>query len=70
MQGGPSPADLLAMTRAGRSADRHAVAATVCALAGYFTQRSLEPPPPGIPAVRAFQAAQGEITRHWLADLI
>jgi hypothetical protein len=41
-----------------------------CALAGYFTQRSLEPPPPGIPTVRAFQAAQGEITRRWLADLI
>jgi aminoglycoside phosphotransferase (APT) family kinase protein len=70
MQGGPEPAELAAVTRAGRSADRHAMTAMVCALAGYFTERSLRPPPPGIPTVRAFQAAQGEIARRWLADLL
>ncbi len=70
MQGGPEPAELMAMTLAGRSADRHALTAMVCALAGYFTQRSLTPPPAGIPTVRAFQAAQGEIARRWLADLL
>jgi hypothetical protein len=70
MQGGPQPAELTAMTRAGRSADRHAMTAVVCALAGYFTQRSLTPPPAGIPTVREFQAAQGQITRRWLTELL
>ena len=70
MQGGPPPAELLASTRAGRAASREALASTVCALAGYFTWGSLQPPPPGIPTVRAFQAAQGAIARQWLADLL
>ena len=69
MQGGPPPGELLAMTRAGRAANLEAVAAVVCAMAGYLTERSLQPPPPGIPTVRAFQGAQGEIARRWLADL-
>jgi aminoglycoside phosphotransferase (APT) family kinase protein len=34
MQGGPQPADLLARSRAGRSASRANLTATVCALAG------------------------------------
>jgi len=70
MQGGPEPAELLARSRAGRDASPEAVKALVCALAGYFTQRSLEPPPPGLPTVRRFQAAQGEIARRWLAALL
>jgi len=70
MQGGPGPATLLARSRAGRDASREALAAIVCALAGYFTERSLQPPPPGLPTVRRFQAAQGEVTRRWLATLL
>ena len=70
MQGGPAPDELLAMTRSGRAASRETVAAAVCAMAGYFTERALRPPPPGLPTVRAFQAAQGEIARRWLADLL
>ncbi len=70
MQGGPPPAELLAMTRAGRTVSRDALASAVCAVAGYFTCRSLQPPPPGIPTVRAFQAAQGAIAREWLATLL
>jgi aminoglycoside phosphotransferase (APT) family kinase protein len=70
MQGGPQPADLLTRSRAGRSASRAALTATVCALAGYFTERSLRPAPPGLPTVRAFQSAQGEVTRRWLAQLL
>ncbi|MGI9005904.1 MAG: phosphotransferase family protein [Streptosporangiaceae bacterium] len=70
MQGGPEPAELMTMTAAGRAANREAIAATVCALAGYFTERSLQPPPPGIPTVREFQAAQGVIARRWLATLL
>lgn len=70
MQGGPPPHELVTMTRAGRAADRGALTAMVCVVAGYFTERSLRPPPPGIPTVRAFQAAQGEIARQWLAELL
>jgi aminoglycoside phosphotransferase (APT) family kinase protein len=70
MQGGPEPAALLARSRAGRAATRDALAAVVCALAGYFTERSLRPAPPGLPTVRRFQAAQGEVARRWLATLL
>jgi aminoglycoside phosphotransferase (APT) family kinase protein len=70
MQGGPEPAALVARSRAGRDASPDAVTAVVCALAGYFTERSLAPPPPGLPTVRRFQAAQAEVTRRWLATLL
>jgi Ser/Thr protein kinase RdoA (MazF antagonist) len=70
MQGGPGPAELLTRSRAGRRVSREALAPVVCALAGYFTERALAPPPPGIPTVRRFQAAQGEVTRRWLATLL
>jgi aminoglycoside phosphotransferase (APT) family kinase protein len=70
MQGGPEPADLLARSRTVRAVRPEALAAVVCALAGYFTERSLRPAPPGLPTVRRFQAAQGEIARRWLATLL
>jgi hypothetical protein len=70
MQGGPRPADLLAMSKAARDVDEQALAALVCALAGYFTERSLRPPPPGLPKARAFQAAQGDVARQWLRELL
>jgi len=68
--GGPPPDQVLAGSRAGRAADRDAITAIVCAVAGYFTERSLRPPPPGVPAARARQAAQGQATRQWLAQLL
>ena len=70
MQGGPPPQELLARTQAGRDASPAAVRAVVCAVAGYLTRQSLEPPPPGLPTLRAFQAAQGEAARRWLAALL
>ena len=70
MQGGPEPDQLLAMTEAGRAADRDAVAALACAVAGYFTEVALQPPPPGLPTVREFQAAQGAVARRWLESLL
>ena len=44
MQGGPPPSELVAMTTAGRAASRESLASAVCAVAGYFTRRSLRPP--------------------------
>jgi hypothetical protein len=70
MQGGPEPAALLARSRAGQGASREAVTAVVCALAGFFTESALRPAPPGLPTLRRFQAAQGEVARRWLATLL
>jgi aminoglycoside phosphotransferase (APT) family kinase protein len=69
MQGGPDPQTLLSLSATGRHADRGRVAALVCALAGYFVLQALQPAPPGLPTVRAFQAAQGETAVRWLAEL-
>lgn len=55
---------------AGRAAATQAVTALVCAMAGYVTERSLQPPPSGLPTIRAFQAAQATIARQWLAQLM
>ena len=70
MQGGPAPAGLIALSRHGRATSRETLAALVCGMAGYLTRQALRPPPPGLPTVRAFQAAQGTAARRWLAELI
>ena len=43
-----------------------AEARIAAALAGYFIHRSRRPGPPGLPTVRAFQAAQGGVALDWL----
>jgi aminoglycoside phosphotransferase (APT) family kinase protein len=68
LDGGPPPAEVLASTPLGRSAEPEAVDAFVVALAGYFTRNSLQPAPPGLPTLRPFQAAQGAIARTWAAE--
>lgn len=67
MQGGPPPEAVAALHPAFRSADPDAVTAVIAAVAGLFTHRSLQPSPPGLPTLRAFQAAQAVIAREWLA---
>jgi hypothetical protein len=69
MQGGPEPVDLLALSATGRAAEPDRLRALVAAIAGYFAVGALRPPPPGLPTVRAFQAAQGEVALRWLRDL-
>lgn len=64
---GPPPEELLRRTAAGRAADPDTVTLQVVAFAGYLQHRRRQPPPPGIPTVRAFQAAQGDIALGWLA---
>ena len=68
LDGGPPPAAVFDDHPLARQADPGAVDAFVAALAGYFTCQALRPPPPGLPTVRAFQAAQGAIARRWLAE--
>ncbi|HCX85729.1 MAG TPA: aminoglycoside phosphotransferase [Micrococcales bacterium] len=67
LEGGPAPEDVLADHPLARAADPDAVTAFGVALAGYFVASSLEPPPPGIPHLRAFQRAQGQVCVAWLA---
>jgi aminoglycoside phosphotransferase (APT) family kinase protein len=65
MQGGPAPADFMGrfdLSGIGTE-DFDAI---LCSVAGYFVVRALDPPPPGLPTVRAFQAAQGEVALAWL----
>ena len=65
MQEGPPPERFL--ERIGLTdVPPQGVDAVICAMAGYFVVRALEPPPPGIPTVRAFQAAQGRVAIAWL----
>jgi hypothetical protein len=47
-------------------ADPDAVTTVLTAVAGYFVYRGGLPPPPGLPTVRAFQAAQGRHAVDWL----
>ena len=67
LDGGPPPDVVFGQHPVGRAADPAAVDAFVVGLAGYFTRQALLPPPPGLPTVRAFQAAQGAIARRWVA---
>ena len=68
MQGGPDPGSLLAGYAPARGADPEAIDAAIAAVAAYFTIDALRPAPPGLPTLRPFQAAQGEVARRWLAD--
>ena len=67
MQGGPPPEELLVHHPHVCQADPDALTAVVAAVAGFFTREGLQPEPPGLPTLRPFQAAQGEVVRSWLA---
>ena len=68
LDGGPRCADAFAASNVGRRADQDCVDAFLATIAGYFTRQSLLAPPPGLPTLRAFQAAQGAIARRWLSQ--
>jgi hypothetical protein len=66
LEGGPGPEELLSAHEPSLAADPDAITALVAAVTGFFVARSFRPPPPGLPTVRAFQAAQGEVALAWL----
>jgi hypothetical protein len=68
MLGGLSPEDLLNLHEPSRMANREAVDAGIAAVSGFFVRQSLLPAPPGLPTLRAFQAAQGAVACAWLAE--
>ncbi|WP_328892990.1 phosphotransferase family protein [Streptomyces sp. NBC_00236] len=65
-QGGPDPEAVFTAHPLGRDADPAGVTAVLAALAGYFVAHSLRPDLPGLPTLRAFQAAQGAAALDWL----
>lgn len=65
MQGGPAPDELLRRVLIDDVPDE-TINAALASLTGYFLGHSRRPPPPGIPTVRAFQAAQGNVALAWL----
>jgi hypothetical protein len=66
LEGGPDPEQLLARHAPSRRCDPDVVTVLVAAVTGFFLYRSCLPAPPGLPTLRAFQAAQGETARAWL----
>jgi aminoglycoside phosphotransferase (APT) family kinase protein len=50
-------------------ADRDDLVSVLVGLAGFFLDNARRPPPPGIPTVRAFQRAQGDVVLAWLRAL-
>jgi aminoglycoside phosphotransferase (APT) family kinase protein len=68
MQGGPPPEELLRRFAPAADAHPNDITAVVATIAGFFTAHALEPAPPGLPTLRAFQAAQGAVARAWLAE--
>jgi hypothetical protein len=67
MQGGPDPESYLRRFPVD-AVPADAIDAVLCTITGFFVHHSLEPPPPGIPTLRPFQAAQGRIALAWLRD--
>lgn len=65
MQGGPPPESFFDRFDVSHISPG-AIDAVLCSLAGYFVVGALAPPPPGLPTVRAFQAAQGVEALRWL----
>ena len=66
MQAGPKPWELFDHHPLGRAAETDRVNAVLAAIAGFFVQRSMLPPPPGLPTLREFQRAQGAESLAWL----
>jgi aminoglycoside phosphotransferase len=69
LEGGPAPEGLLALSAASSAVDRDVVAVLAAAFGGFLVGHSLRPPPPGLPTLRAFQRAQGEVASAWVRRL-
>lgn len=66
-QGGPDPDVILSRARAARGAAPEAITVAVAGMAGFLTERSLAPAPPGLPGLRPFQRVQAAAARRWVS---
>jgi aminoglycoside phosphotransferase (APT) family kinase protein len=69
LEGGPEPEELLALYGPASAVDRDILAVLVAAFSGFLVRHSLQAPPPGLPTLRDFQAAQGAVALAWLRRL-
>jgi hypothetical protein len=67
LEGGGDPESVLAAI--GLDLDAEALLPLVAAFTGYFADRGRLPDLPGLPTLRPFQRAQGEVTVAWLRRL-
>ncbi|WP_429455089.1 phosphotransferase [Nocardia sp. GP40] len=67
---GVNPDPILAEHPATRGTEPAAISAFICALLGYWTRNSREPPPPRSPNLRRYQARTARVTREWLRNRI
>ncbi len=67
LDGGPAPTDVEAALDPFSGVDGDAVNRVLVGLSGAFTYLGLQPDPPGLPTLRAFQRAQAAVARTWLA---
>lgn len=66
LEGGPPPEELLARHPPSMRTEPEVITTLLAAVAGFFVSHSLRPAPPGLPTLRPFQAAQGEVAVGWL----
>lgn len=67
LYGGHDVEALMSASPVLRAADPELVTAFLAGLAAYFLDAARQPAPPGLPTVRKFQLAQGEVVLGWLA---
>ncbi|MEV0156132.1 aminoglycoside phosphotransferase family protein [Micromonospora sp. NPDC050686] len=65
--GGHDPDALLAARRLTAAVDPADLTGALAGFTGFFLDGARQPPPPGIPTVRAFQRLQGDALLPWLA---
>jgi hypothetical protein len=70
MQGGPNPNETFWAQPQTRGIDQDAVITVVAGIAGFFAHGATQRPPPGLPRLRGFQAAQGRQAVRWLRQLV
>ena len=70
LAGGPDPAAVAERYGLFDDVADDDLLAVLVALTGFFFRASIDPAPPGIPALPAFQAAQGEVALRWVWTLL
>lgn len=70
LEGGGPPEAVLAQAPDLLRPTNEQIVAVAVAVLGYFISRGALPDPPGLPTVRAFQRAQGEVTDRWVRRLL
>jgi aminoglycoside phosphotransferase (APT) family kinase protein len=69
MAGGGAAVDVFARHPGAHGLDLADVRDVLAGIAGYFVRSAVQPAPPGIPNLRAFQLAQGRAALEWLRVL-